>query len=389
MGKMTRSLAGIALLAGLAWGMAPPALGQETQTPAPAQEAPAALPEAPPEAPAGAEALDAPAQAIPAEAAPAAATAPGVADVPEPAGVTEAVDALAERLVRTLPNRENWSVAVADFPDLQGRVSDLGRYLAQRASTRFSQREGFRAVDRLRLMQALEELKLESPALANPTVARRIGNQIGFNAIVVGTIADLGEAVEIDARVSDLDTQQVLPAVVVRVPKTPELLALVAGQKIAAKPGVEGAEGAVQGDGVMVLDASQPAPQTRNESYRVTVESARKAGRTVEVVVAFENLTGSILPLLFRKNAYLIDGKGDRWSQTGADSAGIWVFCCEAGIELIPGTRRRTRLEFRGPDPAPPTPGAGEEFSLVGKEVAPRKERTLVVAGVRLKAMGN
>ena len=107
-------------------------------------------------------------------------------------------------------------------------------------------------------------------------------------------------------------------------------------------------------------------------------------GRTMQVVIAFENLTSQVLPLLFRKNGYLIDDRGDRWNQTGPDSAGFWVYCCETGIELIPGTRRRTRLEFRGEgagDDANPATG----FTLIGKEVSPEKERTLVVSGVRLK----
>ena len=57
---------------------------------------------------------------------------------------------------------------------------------------------------------------------------------------------------------------------------------------------------------------------------------------------------------------------------------------------MIPGTRRRTRIEFRGPaqkDANAATPDS-VEYTLVGKEVSPLKERTLVVPGVRLKRAG-
>jgi TolB-like protein len=295
------------------------------------------------------------------------------------------VEALTDGLVQTLPARENWVVAVADFADLKGKVTDLGRYLAQRATTRFSQQQGFRAVDRVRLLQALEELRVEASALTNPVLARRVGNHIGFNALVMGTLADLGEAVELDARLTDLDSGQQLPAVLVRLPKSPELMALVDAETIAPKPGAaQAAPAGMPGEaGLMVLDDAQPPPQTANDAYRVTVVLARKVGSALQLVIDFENLTPDVLPLLLRKNGYLIDERGERWNQTGPDSARIWVFCCDAGIELIPGTRLRTRLEFRGEGD-----GEGTAFTLVGKEISPQKERTLVLSGLRLKPAG-
>jgi hypothetical protein len=217
--------------------------------------------------------------------------------------------------------------------------------------------------------------------LANPVIARRVGNQVGFNALVMGTLTGLGQTIEIDARMNDLDGGTVLPAVVVRMPKDEAATILAGPAPIPAAEQIAAEAKPKEPPGVMMLDESGPRPAAQNEDYRVTVESARKDGQNVSLVLAFESNTKAAFPLLFRKNAYLVDDHGDRWVQTGADSAQMWVFCCETGIELIPGTKRRTRMDFRTAETAEST-----TFSLVGKEVSPNKTRTLVVSGIKLKA---
>jgi hypothetical protein len=379
--RMTRTARFALVMVGLWawWGPLGLLAQQAAETPAPAPtQAVTPPPESAP-TPAPAEA-GTPAVPPPAAAQPAA---PSAATIEE-TGLSPALLKLGQELAASLPQRDVWTVAVADFHDLDGKVTDLGRYAAQRLSTWFSRHPGFRSVDRLRLMQALEELKVDMGTLASPVIARRVGNQIGFNALVMGTLTGLGTAIEIDARMSDLDAGVVMPAVVVRMPKD-EVAAALAGP--APLPSAEQAAAAAatgapkEPPGVLTLDERGPKPLTQNEEYRVTIESARKDGQNVTLVLAFEANGKTPYPLLFRKNAYLVDDHGDRWVQIGADSAQFWVFCCETGIELIPGTKRRTRMDFRTQET-----GEGETFTLVGKEVSPKKERTLVVSGIKLRA---
>jgi len=49
------------------------------------------------------------------------------------------VEQLATQIAKAAPDGKPLRVAVADFPDLQGVTSDLGRYIASRLTTRLAQ----------------------------------------------------------------------------------------------------------------------------------------------------------------------------------------------------------------------------------------------------------
>lgn len=130
------------------------------------------------------------------------------------------VDSLALGIAERVPERQVLKVAVADFTDLQGIVSDLGRFVAERLTTRLSRLpEKFRVIERRRLISVVEELKLNMSDLIDPEQVRQVGRMAGVDALVTGTLSDLGTVVEIDARVILIETLDVLPGVSVGVGK--------------------------------------------------------------------------------------------------------------------------------------------------------------------------
>jgi TolB-like protein len=131
-----------------------------------------------------------------------------------------AVEQLARDLGNSVPEGRLLVVAISDFPDLQGTVSDLGRYVAERLVTRLSARpEKFRVIERRRLDQVLTELRLSLTDLVDPAKAEQLGKMLGAQAIVVGTLSDLGNNVDIDARIIEIGTNSTLPGVSVTLSK--------------------------------------------------------------------------------------------------------------------------------------------------------------------------
>lgn len=120
------------------------------------------------------------------------------------------VDQLAAQLIKGAPEGRQIRVAVADFPDLQNITNDLGRYIANRLTTRLTQSAKFQVIERQRLSQVLTELRFSMSDLVDPTKAKQLGRMAGVEAIVVGTVSDLGNQVDLDARMIEIETNRML-----------------------------------------------------------------------------------------------------------------------------------------------------------------------------------
>lgn len=124
--------------------------------------------------------------------------------------VRTGVEQLAAQIAKAAPEGRQLRVAVADFPDLQNVTSDLGRYIASRLTTRLAQSPKFFVIERQRLSQVLAELRFSMSDLVDPAKAKRLGQMAGVEAIVVGTVSDLGNQVDLDARMIEIETNRML-----------------------------------------------------------------------------------------------------------------------------------------------------------------------------------
>lgn len=149
----------------------------------------------------------------------------------------DGIDKLAILLAKGVPEHRRMTVAVTDFPDLRGMTSDLGRFIGERLTTRLSQFPRFRVIERRRLAQVLAELKFAMSDLVDPTKAKKLGRMLGVEGLVVGTVSDLGSTVDIDARIIEIDTGNVLLGASTNISKDPMVAGLMQrGRAISDKP---------------------------------------------------------------------------------------------------------------------------------------------------------
>jgi TolB-like protein len=141
--------------------------------------------------------------------------------------VRAAVEQLAGQLTKGAPENRQLRLAVADFPDLQGVTSELGRFVASRLTTRLAQGPKFLIVERQRLSQVLTELKFSMSDLVDPTKAKQLGKMAGVEAIVVGSISDFGNQVDVDARIIEIETNRMLLGTSVTIGKDPSVVAMM------------------------------------------------------------------------------------------------------------------------------------------------------------------
>lgn len=108
-------------------------------------------------------------------------------------------DTLVNRLLRTDKKR----IAVSNFVDLQGNVTELGKYIAEAFSVELSNTK-LNVIDRSRLKDLLAELKLTEEKLTKPENALKIGELAGVEYIITGTTVMLDNTVDITIKALDI-----------------------------------------------------------------------------------------------------------------------------------------------------------------------------------------
>jgi hypothetical protein len=124
--------------------------------------------------------------------------------------LTQGIADLASQLAKSIPEGHPMTIAVTDFPQKK-QVCGLGQFVAERLSTLMSRQPQCRLIERHRLDQVLQELKFSMSELVDPAKARKLGQMLGVQGLVVGTITDLGATVDADPRIIDIQTDVSLP----------------------------------------------------------------------------------------------------------------------------------------------------------------------------------
>jgi curli biogenesis system outer membrane secretion channel CsgG len=137
------------------------------------------------------------------------------------------IDVLAEQIISRLDIQKTHKIAIIEFPNLEGKVSDLGRYLAEELTTRLFRTGNFRIIERQLMKKMMEEQKLSASGLINPKTASKFGQILGVDALTTGTIADLNNSVKINARLIAVETGSVFAVASVKVPMNKEVQILL------------------------------------------------------------------------------------------------------------------------------------------------------------------
>ncbi len=112
-------------------------------------------------------------------------------------------------------------IAVVDFTDLQGHVTELGRFMAEELSIALADSgKGFQVVDRTHLRSIIQEHKLASSGLIDPETAQALGKIAGVDALITGTITPFADSIHLAIKVLDANTADIITSDTVNIPKT-------------------------------------------------------------------------------------------------------------------------------------------------------------------------
>lgn len=125
-----------------------------------------------------------------------------------------AAPAESPELIRLAQNSSGKHLAVVDFENHTGetRFDNLKRGLSESLSSKLARRPELKLVERSQLEKAVKELGFAQSVYASATEAKEIGKMAGADVLVTGALVKAGERLELNVRVIDVETAQIVVA---------------------------------------------------------------------------------------------------------------------------------------------------------------------------------
>lgn len=199
---------------------------------------------------------------------------------------------ITDNLSESLSQSGKKTVAVVDFTDLQGNVTELGRYLAEELSASLTESaKGIQVVDRTNLKVIIQENKLAATGIIDPATARKLGQIAGVDALITGTLTPFGDSVHLSIKILDTATARIVGAARGDIPKTKAIEELL-GQGVAAA----GNGGNAQQPRVVAPSPKTAQPAIEVRGIRVVVDACKADGETLDCALI---LTSELQDRLF------------------------------------------------------------------------------------------
>jgi TolB-like protein len=152
----------------------------------------------------------------------------------QPETLESQIDKLVEQITTSLAQNQKSKIAVIEFSDLRGNISEFGQYLAEELITRLYLTNKFDVIERQLLQKVIAEHKLNLSGMVDENSAIELGKLLGVEAIASGTITDLGSYVKVNARLISTTTGKIFSAASVKIFKD-EVVTKLMSQSIAVQ----------------------------------------------------------------------------------------------------------------------------------------------------------
>jgi TolB-like protein len=186
--------------------------------------------------------------------------------------LAQQIDELNRQIATKVTAKNKTTIAVVEFADLEGNVTNFGRFMAEELITRLHETEKFKVIERQLLNQVIKEQKLTLSGIVDPASAQQLGRVLGVDAIVSGSITDLGKTVRVNARLISTETGEIFAVAANEFIKDQTVIDLMSSRTQAGNPTSSAGDSA----------SPRKAKQTVKASlYTFDLEDCRLSGGTV------------------------------------------------------------------------------------------------------------
>lgn len=248
------------------------------------------------------------------------------------------IDELTNQIIKNMTEKKKNKIAVIEFTDLNKKVTDFGRFLSEKLITKLFLTGSFHVIERNQLEKVMSEHKLNLSGTVDPASAKKLGKILGVDAIATGTIADIGQSLDVNARLIDTETARIFAVASVSIPKDSAVLRLMGGEDSSSRTQGEAKEVSFEGRRVVAKD-------TKLEVVSGKIE---KDGKIVLNLLQTNLGRNDTTFILEEDETYLVDERGKRYALYGYSSYrsnpkfGVGI------LKLPPGVPYRVSLAFSG-----------------------------------------
>lgn len=136
------------------------------------------------------------------------------------------LDELNSQIAKSLTLHNKSTIAVLDFSDTLGNITNLGRYISAELSTRLYFVGEKKVFNRQHINEIVKNSKLSFTGPIDDTIAMKIGKLLGVDAIAYGFLDNEGSVINVNTRLLSADSGKVLTVASVDIPKEEKVTAL-------------------------------------------------------------------------------------------------------------------------------------------------------------------
>ncbi len=192
------------------------------------------------------------------------------------------LDELVSQIVTSLSQNQKTKIAIIEFSDIQGKVTNFGRYLAEELTTRLYLTGKFEVVERQLLNKILQEHQLSLSGMIDENSAVELGKILGVDAIATGSITDLGSGVKVNARLISTKSGKVFSVASAKIPKD-ETVKMLLGQIVTPTGGLN--------NNTSTKNQTPTNPMVEKEGLKFELMEATMSERTVIFKIKITNTT--------------------------------------------------------------------------------------------------
>lgn len=227
-----------------------------------------------------------------------------------------AIEELATHIGASVAKEQKRKIGVIPFSGIRNEGTVFGSYLSEELTSHLFNTQKFDLVEKALMNKVLRELKLGETGVIDPATVKRVGQIAGVDAIVTGTVTDLGPYVAVNCRLIDIQTGTVLGAASVRIVKDDEVTALWS-QSTRMEKGTQGGTGEETQTGRERLELKRTI-YFGGDWLTVILDSLEIIeGRFVRVDLTFVNPFEAEVGVQLdepRKNTYIVDNLGNSYN---------------------------------------------------------------------------